>query len=191
MRGPIVRLNMGNLYRKMPGYLESIRYNFDNTETTWETAKLRDDMLLDGANGSSTSPGALQLPKLIRVDCVFVPIGVYRPEYNGIMYSLYDDSAGGQLENGLIPNNDIKVNYFKTFDVNQAGSPETNDSADNRRYYAIPPGDESKIPEIIPEDRENLSAVNASQNSDGTQNSATAPNTNAGSSPGNITQNFG
>ena len=191
MRGPIVRLNMGNLYRKMPGYLESIRYNFDNTETTWETAKLRDDMLLDGANGSSTSPGALQLPKLIRVDCVFVPIGVYRPEYNGIMYSLYDDSAGGQLENGLIPNNDIKVNYFKTFDVNQAGSPETNDSADNRRYYAIPPGDESKIPEIIPEDRENLSAVNASQNSDGTQNSATVPNTNAGSSPGNITQNFG
>lgn len=191
MRGPIVRLNIGNLYRKMPGYLESIRFNFDNNETTWETAKLRDDQLLDGANGASTSPGALQLPKTIKVDCVFVPIGVYRPEYNGIMYSLYDDSAGGQLENGLVPNNDVRVNYFKTYDVDQAGSPQTNDSSDNRRYYAIPPGDESKIPVIVPEERENLSSTVSPNNSDGTQNAATVPNTNAGSTPGNITQNFG
>lgn len=191
MRGPIVRLNIGNLYRKMPGYLESIRFNFDNNETTWETAKLRDDQLLDGANGTSTSPGALQLPKTIKVDCVFVPIGVYRPEYNGIMYSLYDDSAGGQLENGLVPNNDVRVNYFKTYDVDEAGSPQTNDSSDNRRYYTIPPGDESKIPTITPENRESLSNTISPNNSDGTQNAATVPNTNAGSTPGNITQNLG
>jgi hypothetical protein len=165
MRGPIVRLNLGNLYRKMPGFMSSIRYNFDNSETTWETAKLRDDQYLDGPNAETTSPGVLQLPKTIKVECSFTPIGVYRPEYNGILYSLYDDSAGGNLENGLVPNNDVRVNYFKSFDVDSSGGRETYDSSENKRYYKIPIGEETVIPTIDTNERENIS--NTEQSNEG------------------------
>jgi hypothetical protein len=102
------------LYRKMPGYISSLSYTFDNTNTNWETAKLPEDMnLLDPDIRESSSPGALQLPKHIDVSVSFVPVGVYRPEFRGIMYSLYDDSAeNGNVETGLMPTNGNRVNYF-------------------------------------------------------------------------------
>jgi hypothetical protein len=98
----------------MPGYISSLSYTFDNTNTNWETAKLPEDMnLLDSAIRASSYPGALQLPKHIDVSVSFVPVGVYRPEFRGIMYSLYDDSAeGSNVETGLMPTNGNRVNYF-------------------------------------------------------------------------------
>lgn len=165
MKAPIIRLNIGNLYRKLPGFMTSIRYNFDNAETTWETAKLKDDRNLLGQTGDQSSPGVLQLPKTIRVECSFTPIGVYRPEYNGVMYSLFDDSAAGRLENGLIPNDDIRVNYFKTFDVDETGNKQNFDTQENTRFYNIPPGTESTIPIIREEQRDGIAGKQESQDS--------------------------
>lgn len=115
IKGPLIRLNIGHLYRKMPGYLSSLSYTFDNQQGNWETAKLPEDQK---SNGKFGGPGVLQLPKTIQVACDFVPVGVYRPEYNGTMYSLYDDTgvAADQPENGLIPSDKTRVNYFKTYD---------------------------------------------------------------------------
>jgi hypothetical protein len=120
MRGPMVRLNIGHLYRKMPGYISSLSYTFDNTQTQWETAKLPEDMdLMSNPEIANLSkPGVLQLPKHIQVNVGFVPVGVYRPEFRGVMYSLYDDSVGGtdKAESGLMPENAARVNYFNEFD---------------------------------------------------------------------------
>jgi hypothetical protein len=149
----------------MPGFMTSIRYSFDNSETTWETAKLKDDRNLLGQTGDESSPGVLQLPKTVRAECSFTPIGVYRPEYNGVMYSLFDDSAAGKLENGLIPNDDIRVNYFKTFDVDETGNKQNFDTQENTRFYNIPPGTESTIPQIKEEERDGISGKQESQDS--------------------------
>ena len=120
MRGPMVRLNIGHLYRKMPGYISSLSYTFDNTQTQWETAKLPEDMDLvsNPEIANLSKPGVLQLPKHIQVNVGFVPVGVYRPEFRGVMYSLYDDSQGGNdnTESGLMPENAARVNYFNEFD---------------------------------------------------------------------------
>jgi hypothetical protein len=155
MKAPIIRLNIGHLYRKMPGFISNIDYSFDNSEVTWETAQLRDDMNLVGPDGRISSPGVLQLPKLIRVNCSFTPIGVYRPEYNGIMYSLYDDT-NAELETGLVPTENTKVNYFRSYELDNDGNEEVSSSDPNQKYYRIKPGEESIVPEIIPEDRETL-----------------------------------
>ena len=118
MKAPIVRLNLGNLYRKFPGFLSSLTYTFDNTQTTWETAKLKEDQnLTDAKIRALTMPGALELPKTINVQCTFVTFNMYRPEWDCVFYSLFDDSAGnGGLETGLVPKDGNKVNYFRTFD---------------------------------------------------------------------------
>jgi hypothetical protein len=118
MRGPMIRLNIGHLYRKMPGYISSLSYTFDNSQTTWETAKLPEDMFLRGSAGNLSAPGVLQLPKHIQVSVSFVPVGVYRPEFRGIMYSLYDDRQDSlEPETGLMPvGNQNRVNYFREFD---------------------------------------------------------------------------
>lgn len=151
MKAPIIRLNIGNLYRKMPGFLGSISYTFDNTETTWETAQLKYDQTVTGPDGRISAPGVLQLPKTIRVSCEFTPIGVYRPEYNGVMYSLFDDTNGGELETGLIPKSDTKVNYFRSYELDDNGKEESGDSGENQRYYRIKPGEETIIPDFEPE----------------------------------------
>ena len=117
MKAPIVRLNIGNLYRKFPGYIGSLTYTFDNSQTTWETAKLAEDKNLSGENKWLTMPGALELPKTINVQCSFVPFNIYRPEWDCVFYSLFDDSTGGAgIETGLVPISDDRVNYFRTFD---------------------------------------------------------------------------
>jgi hypothetical protein len=112
IRGPMIRLNIGHLYRKMPGFISSLTYTFDNAGSTWETAHLPEDKKYLLETGS---PGVLQLPKTVQVSVGFTPVGVYRPEFRGIMYSLYDDT-GGSPENGLVPNSKDKVNYFRTYD---------------------------------------------------------------------------
>jgi hypothetical protein len=112
IRGPMIRLNIGHLYRKMPGFMSSLTYTFDNAGSTWETAHLPEDRKPDL---NTNSPGVLQLPKTVQVSVGFTPVGVYRPEFRGIMYSLYDDT-GGSPENGLVPKDKGKVNYFRTYD---------------------------------------------------------------------------
>jgi len=120
MRGPMIRLNIGHIARKLPGYISSLSYTLVDSDTTWETAKLPEDMDLNSKETAHLSnPGVLQLPKTIRVSMGFTPIGVYRPEFRGVMYPLYDDTHGAgstEVETGLIPKNVNKVNYFKEFD---------------------------------------------------------------------------
>ncbi len=118
MRGPMIRMNIGHLYRKMPGYISSLSYTFDNQQGTWETAKMPEDMDLKNSSTSDRSnPGVLELPKNVQVNISFVPVGVYRPEFRGVMYSLYDDTSDGRaIEDGLIPLTKQRVNYFNEFD---------------------------------------------------------------------------
>ena len=117
MKAPIIRLNIGNLYRKFPGFLSALTYTFDNTQTTWETAKLAEDQNLSGENKILTMPGVLELPKTINVQCTFVTFNIYRPEWDCVFYSLFDDTTGGaSVETGLVPKDGDRVNYFRTFD---------------------------------------------------------------------------
>jgi hypothetical protein len=173
IRGPLIRLNIGNLFRKMPGFINSLSYSFDNTGTTWEIAKL----LEDDAMNQKTSPGVLELPKTVNVSVGFTPVGMYRPEFRGVMYSLYDDYAGGALENGLIPNHDNKVNYFKTYDDVPMSS------KDNVDGTPIPPGKEGVIP--IPQGNTELLASEgvAPRNVDTTPESTGEVVTNATAAP--------
>jgi outer membrane protein OmpA-like peptidoglycan-associated protein len=123
MKAPVVRLNLGNLYRKFPGFLSTLTYTFDNTQTTWETAKLREDWDFSKKDAEGnlikalSMPGALELPKTINVQCTFVTFNIYRPEWDCVFYSLFDDrSEDGSLETGLVPVHGDRVNYFRTFD---------------------------------------------------------------------------
>ena len=100
---------------------------FDNVNGTWETAHLEGDRYNTSTPAdiqNESRPGVLQLPKTIQVACSFVPIGVYRPEKYGVFYPLYDDrnNSDADIENGLIPNTNARVNWFNPFDdVDMAG----------------------------------------------------------------------
>lgn len=141
MRAPLCRLNIGHLFRKTPGFINSLTYTFDNAGGTWETAKLKEDKDYTNAEGR---PGVLQLPKTIQVAVGFTVIGNYRPERNGAMYSLYDD-----VGDGLIPpvksNNGLGVNYFRVDDVDSSNNDDTvlkDTSALNLESYQNPDSDE-------------------------------------------------
>lgn len=127
MRAPICRLNIGHLYRKVPGFINSLSYTFDNVSNTWETAGLKDDMNTSG----DFAPGVLQLPKTVQVSCGFTIFGVYRPEKNSVFYSLFDDE-----ETGISPKNSNRVNYFRA--IEQGGSVGGSDPNDD--YVAVPIG---------------------------------------------------
>jgi hypothetical protein len=128
MKAPICRLNIGNLYRKFPGFISTLNYTFDNTQTTWETAKLAADLDLtdtqkvttpDGTQisvGELSRPGALELPKTIIVQCTFVTFNIYRPQWDCVFYSLFDDRNPSGFESGLLPMSGDVVNYFRTHD---------------------------------------------------------------------------
>lgn len=111
MQAPIMRLNIGHLFRKTPGFLSSLSYTFDNTTYTWETAKLDND-LKAGSDGNSF--GVLQLPKFISVSVQYTIIGNYRPQKNGVFYNLYDDDPSWP---GKVPTNANRVNYFRAYDA--------------------------------------------------------------------------
>ena len=161
MKAPICRLNIGNLYRKFPGFISTLSYTFDNTQTTWETAKLAEDLDLTSNNkikmpdgtevsvGELSRPGALELPKTILVQCTFVTFNIYRPQWDCVFYSLFDDTVSSGYESGLVPlSSDYKVNYFRTHD----------DLAMNHPMNALlcsvvpPPPEEEKINRRPPDD---------------------------------------
>ena len=179
IRAPLCRLNIGNLFKKMPGYISSLSYTFDNQGSTWETAHLEGDRYRDTTDATirdESTPGVLQLPKTIQVAVGFVPIGVYRPEKYGVFYPLYDDrtNSANDIETGLIPATDDRVNWFKPFDnitnsfqIITAGTPgipapllpgqygpaapaiaavgATGGDADATEYLAVRPGDEDVV----------------------------------------------
>jgi hypothetical protein len=179
IRAPLCRLNIGNLFKKMPGYISSLSYTFDNQGSTWETAHLEGDRYnntTDATIRDESTPGVLQLPKTIQVAVGFVPIGVYRPEKYGVFYPLYDDrtNSANDIETGLIPATDDRVNWFKPFDnitnsfqIITAGTPgipvpllpgeygpaapaiaavgATGGDADATEYLAVRPGDEDVV----------------------------------------------
>lgn len=156
IRGPVIRLNIGHLYRKMPGFISSLSYTFDNVGGTWETAKLPEDksQTVRTADNDATpnvllsSPGVLQLPKTVQVSVGFTPFGVYRPEYNGVMYSLYDDgNTGDGIESGLMPNSDTKVNYFRAIDTKDDGKRASITDPDNKALLSSPLTD-AKLDEL-------------------------------------------
>jgi len=165
IRAPLCRLNIGNLFRKMPGYISNLSYTFDNANGTWETAHLEGDrynVATDASIVAESAPGALQLPKTIQVSVGFVPIGVYRPERYGVFYPLYDDRmGGGSIETGLIPDASMgtpRVNWFNPFDNIAMPGPAANPTAtatsttiaggdqDAIEYMAVAPGEEGAIP---------------------------------------------
>ncbi len=119
MRGPLLRLNIGHLYRKLPGFFESFSISIDNKETPWEIAKGLYDT---DKSKPDNSPGVLQLPKIINISVGFKVIGNYRPQKNGIMFGLYDDTNiaanHDKVETGMLPvgNDTGRVNYFEMFD---------------------------------------------------------------------------
>jgi hypothetical protein len=125
MRAPLMKLTLGHMFRQTPVFINNLNYTFDNSQITWETAKLA----LDGVKGQDQSvfgtsdtqdpsaAGVLQLPKFITVRLDLKIIGNYRPQLNGdsdgspdmgIMYNLYD------TDDGVLPTKDDKyiVNYF-------------------------------------------------------------------------------
>jgi hypothetical protein len=113
LRAPLCRLNIGHLFRKTPGFINSLTYTFDNVGSTWETAQLAED---PNYGNELVKPGVLQLPKTIQVAVGFTVIGQYRPEFGGIMYNLYDDADNS----GLMPkiaSNDANINFFRTEDT--------------------------------------------------------------------------
>lgn len=77
MKGPVIRLTIGDLYVGVPCYMTSCQVNFDESGG-WETGNLKDDL----------KQGTLQLPKFIKVNVSLTIIGNYRPQRFGYMYEL-------------------------------------------------------------------------------------------------------
>ncbi len=139
MKAPLCRLNIGHLFRKTPGFINSLSYTFDNVGGTWETAQLKEDF---DYGLEQSKPGVLQLPKTIQVSCGFTVIGNYRPERNSVFYNLYDDNG-----DGLAPKssgNASVVNYFRTFDTS---------GGDNESYNAHEQPFEDKRPAPVKNDK--------------------------------------
>jgi hypothetical protein len=134
-RSPLCRLNIGHLFRKTPGFINSLSYTFDNAGGTWETGQLKEDK---NYNNEEVKPGVLQLPKTIQVAVGFTVIGNYRPEWGGVMYSLYDDEGDGLMP--AIASNDERVNFFRTNDGGDR--PDPND--DPTREGDLKPFDDIK-----------------------------------------------
>jgi len=72
MKGPFVKLTIGNWFYKLPGFINSISTTVDGKETPWEIT------LNSPENGSDT--GMLELPKLLEIDIDFTPIHNFTPK---------------------------------------------------------------------------------------------------------------
>lgn len=78
--GPMMRLTIGNLFQKTPGFISSLNISIPD-DTTWDIAEDAD-----------INPLAKQLPTVIDVSVSFTVISDYRPQLRGRAYSL---SKGG------------------------------------------------------------------------------------------------
>lgn len=166
MRSPLMKLTLGHLFRRTPVFINSLVYTFDNSQTTWETAKLSfDDISFKGGdeqqyfnNDNAQNPdvnqqkppdpgklGVLQLPKFINVRMDLKIIGNYRPQLNGdidnspdmgIMYNLYETNDGYLPP----PDDKVRVNYFSDIVVVQ----ENNQADVSTQVQEQKPGNKKK-----------------------------------------------
>jgi len=87
IRGPVLRLTLGNLFQKTPVFIESLSYTMDNASNTWEINKQDEDV---------DQPATLQVPKVVDVSLGLKIIGNFRPQVRGTMYSLFETDAVGK-----------------------------------------------------------------------------------------------
>ena len=78
--GPFMRLTIGSLYQRTPGFITSLTYTFPD-DTTWDIA--------DDAN----IVDAKQLPTVVEVSVSYTIVGDYRPQLMGRSYSLSPDGT--------------------------------------------------------------------------------------------------
>lgn len=89
-QGPITRLTIGNMFKRVPGYITSLSITV-NDEATWDLA---DDSSFDQTgNISVRSAKPKQLPNIVDIDVNFAIIHDYRPQKGGRVYSLYDGNV--------------------------------------------------------------------------------------------------
>jgi len=74
MRGPFVKLTIGNWFFRLPGFIGSISTTIDGKETPWEIA-------LNAPEGDEYEDSdMLELPKLLEIDLDFTPIHNFTPQ---------------------------------------------------------------------------------------------------------------
>ena len=76
MRGPYMRITLGNLFQETPCFINSLTYNIDD-QTTWEINLEEDEEML-------------QLPHGVNVNMSLTMLMDYRPQWSGRMYSMSD-----------------------------------------------------------------------------------------------------
>ena len=76
--GPFMRITIGDLYYKCPGYITSLSYTFPD-EGSWDIASDFD---------ASTNPDPKQLPMSVEVSVSYTIINDFRPQLMGRVYSL-------------------------------------------------------------------------------------------------------
>ena len=85
MRGPLIRMTVGNWVDSQPGILESVDCSINMSETPWEIA-MNDDMLI--------------LPHIVDIKLSFIPIGAQTQNVNKIMSKNHTTSIIAQNYNG-------------------------------------------------------------------------------------------
>ena len=102
--GPMMRITIGNLFQKTPGFLSSLNISIPD-DATWDIAE-------DAAENNL----AKQLPMMVDVNVSFTVISDYRPQLHGRAYSL---SKGGAN------NKDVDGNWlFDSLDTVKQGKPK-------------------------------------------------------------------
>jgi hypothetical protein len=86
--GPMMRITIGNLFQKTPGFLGSLNISIPD-DATWDIAEDADDNNL-----------AKQLPMVVDVNVSYTVISDYRPQLHGRAYSLSKGGANNKDVDG-------------------------------------------------------------------------------------------
>ena len=81
--GPFMRITIGDMFQRTPGFITSLTYNIPD-DATWDTA-----------SDAATNKDAKQLPMMIEANVSFTIVSDYRPQMMGRVYSL---SVGGKKD---------------------------------------------------------------------------------------------
>ena len=80
--GPFMRLTLGDMFKRCPGFLETLTYTVPD-EATWDIAQ-----------DKATNKDAKQLPTIIEASVTFKVIHDQRPQLHGQVYYLNDNKGG-------------------------------------------------------------------------------------------------
>lgn len=86
--GPMMRITIGNLFQKTPGFLSNLNISIPD-EATWDIAE-------DAADNNL----AKQLPMVVDVNVSFTVVSDYRPQLRGRAYSLSKGGANNTAQDG-------------------------------------------------------------------------------------------